>query len=221
MQEAQLNRRLKFVETHVHLGSAFSQQRFFEFASKLGFNVLFITSWEGKINGIEVFSRINLKGENLAQMKKMLGEVREKAELVAVPCLNREVATWAARNPDVDIIYFPSIEHYRYLDKSLVRLSYEGRTAVEISLVPLFECEGVKRAQAFSTLRKAATVLLEERAVFFITREPKMEYELRSPGSLIAVARLLGIPREAAIRAVSFYPLTILEWKGYEGFRKE
>jgi len=198
-----------------------SKQRFLELASKLGFSVLFATNGGEKAEGIEVFSRRDLEGENLSQIKKRLSEERKKADLVAVPCMNREVATWAARNPDVDIIYFPSLEHYKYLDNSLVKLSYEGRTAVELSLSPLFEKEGAKRVQAFSTLRKAVTVLLEKGAVFFITREPKTEYELRSPRSLIAVARLLGIPREAAVRAISFYPSIILEWRGYEGVREE
>ncbi|MBS7287915.1 MAG: hypothetical protein KIH01_04020 [Candidatus Freyarchaeota archaeon] len=221
MQGARLNRRLKFVETHVHLSSVFSKERFLKLASKLGFSVIFATDRVEGVGEVEVLLRVNLEGGNLAQMKRALGRVRGKGDVVAAPCINREVATWAARNPDIDVIYFPSLDHYKCMDKSLVRLSHEGRTAIELSLTPLFEREGTKRMQAFSILRRAATVLLEEGAVFFITREPKGEYELRSPESLIAIARLLGVPREGAVRALSSYPLLILKWRGYEGIQRE
>lgn len=205
----------------MHLSSVISKERFLKLASKLGFSVLFSTDEGEEAEEVEVLLRVNLEGENLAQMKRALGRVRERADVVAAPCINREVATWAARNPDVDVIYFPSIDHYRYVDKSLVRLSHEGRTAIELSLAPLFEKEETKRVRAFSILRRAATVLLEEGAIFFITREPKGEYELRSPESLIAIARLLGVPREGAVRALSYYPFLILKWRGYEGVQRE
>lgn len=220
MQGVRPNCGVRFVETHVYLTTD-SRERILKTASKLGFSALFaVGERRGVGEGVEVFSRVNLEGGRLVHMKKSLGKVRGRGDLVAAPCISREVAVWAARNPDVDILYFPSIECYKYLDKSLVRLSQEGRAAIELSLAPLFVSDGVKRVRAFSVLRKAASILLEEGAVFFITREPRSDYEIRSPTGIIAIARLLGIPREAALKALSFYPFLMLEWRGYEGVQR-
>ncbi|MEM4587863.1 MAG: RNase P subunit p30 family protein [Candidatus Jordarchaeales archaeon] len=220
MQDVQFNRGVRFVETHVYL-TPDSKEKFLKVAGKLGFTAVFaVGEKRGVGEGVEVFSRVNLEGGRLVQMKKTLGKVRGKGDLVAAPCISREVAVWAARNPDIDILYFPSIECYKYLDKSLVRLSQEGGVAIELSLAPLFTSDGVKRIRAFSVLRRAASILLEEGAVFFITREPRSYYEVRSPTSITAIALLLGIPREAALKALSFYPFLVLEWRGYEGVQR-
>ncbi len=216
MQEHWPNSGLMFVETHVRLDPECSKQRFLKLARVLGYNALFMVNEQEGEEKVEVFPRVNVEGENLTEIKKRLRKAREEA-IVAVPCLNREIATWAARNPDVDVIYFPSVELYRHVDASLVRLSLEGRTAIELSLAPLFNVEGVKRVKALSMLRRVATVLLKEGAIFFITREPRREEELRSPEGLIAIAGILGIPKEAALRALSLNPILIWEWKGYEG----
>ncbi|MHA1631489.1 MAG: RNase P subunit p30 family protein [Candidatus Freyarchaeota archaeon] len=220
---------VKYVETFICstlAGGEMLPEEAADAAWTLGYNAVFVATREGVrcLKGInskcKVFLRFNLEGENLEEMRRCLGRIRGKVDVVAAPCLSREIGSWAARNPDVDILYFPDVNFYRILDGTLVRLAYEGRTILELSLRPLFKLKGGKRVRAMTMLRRAAGVLVDKSAPFAITCEPRGRYELKAPRGVIAVARLLGIPPEISVKAISTYPFLVLEWRGYEGVWK-
>ncbi|MEM2144435.1 MAG: RNase P subunit p30 family protein [Candidatus Jordarchaeaceae archaeon] len=160
---------------------------------------------------LRAYSRVNLNFDSVTKNVKMLNRLRKYVDIVAVTCLNRRVAVWAARNADVDLLYFPEIKMYQQVDKSLVSLIHNSGNAVEISVRPILLTRGLARANTLGILRKAAEIVMKENAVLVLTSDAHSKFELRSPKSLAALGTLLEIPYEIAIEAVSENPLKILE----------
>lgn len=160
---------------------------------------------------LRAYSRLNLNFDSVTKNSKMLNLVRRSVDIVAVACLNRRVAVWAAKNTDVDLLYFPEIKMYKQVDKSLVGLIYSSGNAVEISIRPILLTRGLARANTLGIFRKAAEIILREHAALVLTSGAHAKYELRPPRGLAALGTLLEMPYEEAIEAVSKNPLKILE----------
>jgi RNase P/RNase MRP subunit p30 len=160
---------------------------------------------------LRAYSRVNLNFDSVTKNNKMLNRLRKNVDIVAVTCLNRRVAVWAARNRDVDLLYFPEIKMYQQVDKSLVGLIYNTENAVEISVRPILLSRGLARANTLGILRKVAEIVMREHATLVLTSDAHSKFELRSPKGLAALGTLLEIPYEIAIEAVSKNPLKIVE----------
>jgi RNase P/RNase MRP subunit p30 len=160
---------------------------------------------------LKAYSRVNLNFDSVTNNNKMLNRVRRSVDIVAVACLNRRVAVWAARNTNVDLLYFPEIKMYKQVDKSLVGLIYSSENSVEIAIRPILLNKGLTRANTLGILRKAAETVLREHVALVLTSDAHTKFELRSPRGLAALGTLLEIPYEKAIEAVSKNPLKILE----------
>lgn len=159
---------------------------------------------------LKAYSRVNLNFESVTKNSKMLNRLRKHVDIVAVTCLNRRVAVWAARNADVDLLYFPEVKMYQQVDKSLVGLIYNSGNALEISVRPILLTRGLARANTLGILRKVAEIVMKENATLVLTSDAHSKFELRSPRGIAALGTLLEIPYEIAIEAVSENPLKIL-----------
>jgi ribonuclease P/MRP protein subunit RPP1 len=160
---------------------------------------------------VRAYSRVNLNFDSVSKSSKMLNQVRRFVDIAAVACLNRRLAVWAAKNSDVDLLYFPDIKLYKQVDKSLVGLIYSSENAVEISIRPILLTKGLVRANILGILRKTSETILREQATLVLTSDAHNKYQLRPPRGLAALGTLLEIPYEKAIEAVSKNPLKILE----------
>jgi RNase P/RNase MRP subunit p30 len=160
---------------------------------------------------LRAYSRVNLNFDSVTKNRKTLNRVRRYVDIVAVACLNRRVSIWAAKNTDVDLIYFPDLKMCKQVDKSLVGLIYSSENAVEIALRPILLSKGLRRANTLGILKKTAQIILREHASLVLTSDAHTKYELRSPRGLAALGNLLDIPYDKAIEAVSKNPLKVLE----------
>ncbi len=160
---------------------------------------------------LTAYSRVNLNFDNVAKNSKMLNRVRDSVDVVAVACLNRRVAVWAARNTNIDLLYFPEVKMYKQVDKSLVGLIYSSENALEISVRPILLNRGLRRANVLGIIRSALEIALREQISLVLTSDAHNKFELRSPRALAALGSLLGMPYERSKEALSKNPLKVLE----------
>ncbi len=160
---------------------------------------------------LRAYSRVNLNFDSVTKNRKILNRVRRSVDIVAVACLNRRVSVWAAKNTDVDLLYFPDLKMFKQVDKSLVGLVYSSENAVEISVRHILLSKGLRRANTLGILRRTAEIIRRGRTSLVITSEAHTRFELRSPRGLAALGNLLDIPYDEAIEAVSKNPLEVLE----------
>ncbi len=160
---------------------------------------------------LRAYSRGNLNFDSVTKNKKILNQLRKYVDIVAVACLNRRVSVWAARNTDVDMLYFPDIKMYKQVDKSLVGLVYSSENAVEISVRPILLSKGLRRSNTIGILRKTAEIIIRGQVSLVLTSDAHNKFELRSPRALTSLAYLLDIPHEKAVEAISKNPLKVLE----------
>ncbi|MGQ9722012.1 MAG: RNase P subunit p30 family protein [Candidatus Jordarchaeum sp.] len=160
---------------------------------------------------LKAYSRVNLNFDSVTKNRKILNQMRRTVDIVAVACLNRRVAVWAARDPDVDLLYFPDVKMCKQVDKSLIGLVYSSGNAVEISVRPILLSKGLRRANTLGILRKTVEIVLKGQASLVLTSDAHTKFELRSPRGLAALGKLLDVPYDKAMEALSNNPLKILE----------
>ena len=160
---------------------------------------------------LRAYTRVNLDFESVTKNRKVLNRIRSFVDIVAVACLNRRVSVWAARNADVDLLYFPEIKMCKQVDKALVGLLRDSGNAVEISVRPILLSRGLRRANTLGILRSAAEMVRRGHATLVLTSGASTKFELRSPRALAALGSLLDIPYAEAKEAVSTNPLKIIE----------
>ena len=98
-----------------------------------------------------------------------------------------------------------------FKDEGLIRCVAEGKAIFEIPVNIFLSSSGAKRAKA---LREASIFLkkcIKLKAPYCLTSRAKTLFDLKTPFEMAAIGNALGLTRDQAKAAVSFYPGKWLE----------
>jgi len=149
--------------------------------------------------------RADFKPGSRTELLRLLRRFRNLYDVVAVRCLNQQVATVSCRDRRVDVVFFDVGNRNLRFSHTFARLL---RGAVEFNLVSDLMNQG--DGWVFSRTRKAITVAREHHVNVILSSGARNYEMVRSPFQISALAMTLGLTQEESIRGVSSTPLSIV-----------
>lgn len=156
-------------------------------------------------HGVSTVLRVDFKPSSRMELLRLLRRFRNLYDVVAVRCLNQQVAIVSCRDRRVDVVFFDVTNRNLRFSHTFARLL---RGAVEFNLVSDLWDQG--NVWAFSRIRRAMTIAREHHANVVLSSGARNYEMVRSPLQMSALATTLGLPQEEAIRGVSSVPLAII-----------
>lgn len=164
-----------------------------------------------KDTGIDFVARVDLAPESANELLLQLRRYRRKFEIISVACWHKPVARQAAKDRRVDLISFPSLDFKRrFFDSAEAELAANALAALEVDLSPLLSATSYKRIRLLSYLRREITIAKKFSVPVIISSSATNEFSMRRPRDFAALACLFDMPIEAALKALSENPLTIV-----------
>lgn len=155
-------------------------------------------------HGVSTVLRVDLKPSSRTELLRLLRRFRNQYDIVAVRCLNQQVAMVSCRDRRVDLVFFDSANSNFRFNHTLARLLHG---ALEFNLVSdLTQGDD----WAFARIRKAIMIAREHQVNVVLSSGAKGYEMVRTPFQISALAMTLGLSQEASIRGVSSTPSLIV-----------
>jgi len=155
--------------------------------------------------GLDTVLRVDLKPSSRTELLRLLRRFRNLYDIVAVGCLNHQVATVSCRDSRVDMVFFHGASRNLRFSHTFARLL---RGAIELNLVS--DLINRDDGWAFARLRKAIRVASDHHVKVVLSSGARSFEMVRSPFQISALAITLGLNQEDSIRAVSSTPSSIV-----------
>lgn len=156
--------------------------------------------------GLDVATRLNVRPKSREELLRSLRRFRSKYEIVSVECSIPSVARVAVRDRRVDIVYFPKRQSGNLFRGNLAK---SCRAALEFNLSELISEPGLEaRLRLF---RREIEAAADTSTTVIGSTKASNPFELRSARDVAAVLHMIGLPLDAALRAVSDVPLGIVK----------
>jgi RNase P/RNase MRP subunit p30 len=156
-------------------------------------------------HGVNTVLRADFKPDSRTELLRLLRRFRNLYDVVAVRCVNQQVATVSCRDRRVDIVFFDVANRNLSFSHTFARLL---RGAVEFNLVS--DLLDQTDWWAFSKVHKAILVAREHHVKIILSSGARNYEMVRSPFQVSALAMTLGLTQEESIRGVSSTPLSIV-----------
>ncbi|KPV63040.1 MAG: Ribonuclease P protein component 3 [Candidatus Bathyarchaeota archaeon BA1] len=161
---------------------------------------------------IDLVTRVDFAPPTPSELLNDLRRFRRKFEVVSVTCLSKPVARQAAKDRRVDILSFPATEPRKSLFNSgEAELASKALASLEIDMTPILSSRGFSRIRLLSRLRREVAIAKKFRVPVIISSGATNESLIRGPLDYAALATLFDMTMPLALRAVSEYPITIVE----------
>lgn len=151
--------------------------------------------------GIEMFVRVDLKCGTRHELLKLLRNYRNTCEILAVNCLNHNLALVAARDRRVDIIFFDPANRKVRFDHAIANIS---NAALELNVCTIFSNE-----TAIARLTNDMNIAMQHKVRIVISSGCSSVMMIRTPGQLSAIGTVLGLGASQAHDGVSTTPWSI------------
>lgn len=161
--------------------------------------------------GLDLVTRVDLAPKSAGDLLATLKRVRRKFEVIAVYCNSKEVAIQAAKDRRVDLLLFLSDPRRHFFSASEAKLASEKNACLEISLSQLIFSEGPFRIRLMSMLRRDVAVARKFGVPIVLSSGANEPYMLRRPLDYASLGYLIGLDMEAANKALSETPRSIVE----------
>jgi len=155
--------------------------------------------------GLDTVLRVDLKPSSRAELLRLVRRFRNLYDIIAVGCLNQQVATVSCRDSRVDIVFFHGTSRNLRFSHTFARLL---RGAIELNIVS--DLINSDDGSAFARLRRAISVAREHRVKVVLSSGARSFEMVRSPFQMSSLAITLGLNPEDSIRAVSSTPWSIV-----------
>jgi len=161
---------------------------------------------------VEFVKRVDLMPKTSNELLSNLRQLRRKFEIISVACTSKNVARQAAKDRRVDLLSpclaFPC---KRFFDYAEAELASKKSVAFEIDMALILSSYGFSRIRLLSSLRKEVAIARKFDIPITISSGTSNENLLRSPHDYVALASLFDLPASYAFRALSEYPLSMIE----------
>ncbi|NVM27372.1 MAG: hypothetical protein HWN65_00910 [Candidatus Helarchaeota archaeon] len=154
-----------------------------------------------------IYTRATIVPRSVNNMKEKVKKLRNRVDFIAVKSGSDEKNIYinAILDKRVDIISLSDPKEFGSLDYSHFKMARENVTVIEISTQNLIR-EGIQKSRLMRIMSKCCVQLVRSKAPFILTSGAKSKWELRAPGELAALARLVKIPEKNAFAAMSLHP---------------
>ncbi|MFB6217278.1 MAG: RNase P subunit p30 family protein [Candidatus Aenigmatarchaeota archaeon] len=149
--------------------------------------------------------------ESVDMLKRLVGKVRQKVEIVAVRGGDLDINKAAVRDSRVDILLHP--EHRRKdrgLDHKIANSASKNDVALGVVLHPLLQTYGKLRSHIFKHIMDNLELCDKYNAPVVITSGARKGLEMRDPRELASLAECLGTESGSSIDMVSSVPRRIV-----------
>lgn len=145
-------------------------------------------------------------------LKKELGKVRQKVDLVAVDGGNFDINKKAVRDRRVDILLHPEYKRKDSgMDHKTAKMAAENEVAIGFVLHDLHQTYGKVRSHVMSHIKKTTELCEKYGADFVVTSGARDIYELRGARDMASLLKVIGVGTSKAMDSVSSVPRRIVE----------
>ncbi len=183
-----------------------------EYTHKEGLN-----SYLGKIDSlgsgadIDIIRSCVLDPDSTKEMKKQLGGVRQRVEIVCVNGGNFEVNKAAVQDSRVDILLHPEYKRKDPgMDHKTARMASENSVAIGFVFHDLHQTYGKVRAHVLNHMKKSLELCEKYGVDFIVTSGARNRYELRGGRDLASLVKVLDVDASEAISSVTKTPSSIV-----------
>jgi ribonuclease P/MRP protein subunit RPP1 len=163
---------------------------------------------------IDVASRVDLEPRRGSDLLDQLRKVRSRFEVVAVKCINKDVARQAAKDHRVDILLFPedlTIRRNARLDTQEAKLASEVDCCYEINASELLFTGETRLAKLATVIKRELEVARRFDVPVILSSGASTSMGLREPKALAAMTVLLDVSEEAAVEMQTTTPDRLLK----------
>jgi len=154
-------------------------------------------------SGVEVFLRADLTCSRREELLKLLRRFRPTFDIIGVRCTNHNLALVAARDRRVDLIFFDPAKRNAWLDDSIANVS---NAPLELNMSVLLEMGNLILARFMKDVRIARRHNMD----VVLSSGGTSPFFVRAPIQLMAIAEILGLSKQEAIKSVSTLPSGIV-----------
>jgi len=173
-------------------------------------NTLKIARELGKSLGVKIYSRANIYGGSLKELKRNVGKV--KADVKAVICTSTRIAREAAKIRGV-LLSFPGDKAW-LIDRRQINVVSQLGGFLEITYSPILTSPN---RYVIAALKKAVHVALKGGVPLIISSGAKKPRDLRSPRDFLGLVVSMGYGWEKVLPMASKYPMRYVEGGLLEG----
>jgi RNase P/RNase MRP subunit p30 len=156
-------------------------------------------------HSIETHLRVDVVSASRVELLRLLRRVRSGFDIVAVKCVNQNVASVACRDRRVDVIFFdPNQRNIRFSHAYANLL----RGALEFNIVSSLISPTSR--DIYSRLAKEAEISKTHKTRVVLSSGSKSAETVRSPMQLSALGKAIGLSKEQSLLGVSENPREII-----------
>ncbi len=164
-----------------------------------------------KISTLNLYYRINLRPNNLNDLKKRIQHYNNFSDIISVESMDKNIQIQAAKDSRVDIISFSDQNVIKTISPGIISLTKQNRSFIEFSLAPLMARNQAIQSKYLRSLYRAVQLAVQLKVNYIISGNFDDLFKLRHPRALISVCHtLLGIPLLSAKKAFSENVLTLI-----------
>jgi RNase P/RNase MRP subunit p30 len=153
--------------------------------------------------GLEALLRVDLVPRSRDELLRLLRRYRNRLDLIAVKCVNSNVAAVASRDRRVDIIFFDTSSRstrFSHTHASLLR------GALELNLVA--SLHGAV-TETYTRIAREASIATSHNTRVILSSGATTPREVRSPLQLSALGKAIGLSNNQALTGVAEVPTAI------------
>jgi ribonuclease P/MRP protein subunit RPP1 len=178
-----------------------------EMARKLGWDGICLVSEPGQFGkeaspkaAADISFGVEVKVQKASDIAKAVGSFRRKAGVLAFRCSTPEMNRLVLETAEADLLtgfWEGGMNHV------LASIAKENNVAPCFELQPLMFSHGRQRTELFQSMLEAAKFIRNARAPFVISSGAQMPMDMRDPGELTSLGRLLGFDDSSIRKALS------------------
>jgi RNase P/RNase MRP subunit p30 len=155
--------------------------------------------------GVKTVSRVDLTATSRVDLLRLLRRFRNSYDIIAVKCVNQNVAAVACRDRRVDVVFFDPRNGKVRFNHSLANLL---RCGLELNF-PSTLVKGADSA-VYARISREVAIAREHRTRVVLSSGSLSAQMVRSPSEISAIASAIGLSAEQSRRGVSEVPRSII-----------
>ncbi|NHI92350.1 MAG: hypothetical protein EAX96_07585 [Candidatus Lokiarchaeota archaeon] len=165
-------------------------------------------------SSLKIYSRINLKSNNINELKQLLSRNINKYDLISIRSEDKSTFNWAIQDSRIDLLTFKDESNYSIFTYEAAKLCAKNEKPIELIISPFLYYTGQRRSKFMRLLSKLIKILIKSKAPFIISSNAHSKWDLRAPKDMVRILNLVELPYENSIHGVTTYALNLI--KNYE-----
>ncbi|MFX0050861.1 MAG: RNase P subunit p30 family protein [Candidatus Hermodarchaeota archaeon] len=154
---------------------------------------------------------IGLVHESREEMISILRHKRRLFPIIAITCIDPEIAAWAAQDNRVDILKFPIFQLGHLMTRSIAKLMLKFHKFLEIPLSELYSLPERHQIPALRQIRSALEIATLKKVPVLFTSGSSRADQMRSPRDLAALVQILLANSELSLDSLSKIPRRLIQ----------